>query len=322
MNAKLKSVFAEIGTLLVCGGLFSIGYNMFMLPGKVFIGGAGGIAEVFNVLFDFPTGMTILAINVPLATLFCIFYGWKYGLKSAVGIAVTSLSIDITDALGIIPVAIANPEENAFLCAIFGGMSIGAAIGLLMHRGYTTGGSDFAALLLKLKFKNLSTAKLIAAVDAVVIIFAAIATKNFLSLFYSVVTISASSATLEFVISGFEKNKIAYIFSDKYDVIADTVSTRMKRGVTLFEGEGWYTKDKKHVVFCVVKKNELFLLKTLAKQIDPKCFIVLGDATETIGVGFKDGLEDTDIKPKQKNRRLSGKDVQSSDDKKEKTKTK
>lgn len=298
-NSKVNSILAEVGTLIVCGALFSIGYNMFMLPGKVFIGGAGGIAEVMNVLFAFPTGLTILAINVPLATLFCIFYGWKYGLKSLIGITVTSLSIDITDALGIITPAFPMPEENAFLCAIFGGLSIGAAIGLLMHRGYTTGGSDFAALLLKLKFKNLSTARLIAAVDATVIIFAAIATKSFLSFFYSIVTISVSSITLEAVNSGFEKTKIAYIFSDKFDLIADAVSTKIKRGVTLIEGEGWYTKGKKHVVFCVVKKNELFLLKTIAKQIDPQCFIVLGDATETIGNGFKADLEDVEIKPKQ-----------------------
>lgn len=295
---KVKNVALDIGALLLAGILFGIGYNMFLLPGKVFIGGAGGVAEVLNFSFGWPTGLVIFLINVPLAVLFGIFYGWKYSIKSIVGVIATSGSIDLVGLLDILPTAFPDPESNALFCAIFGGCSIGAAIGVLMFRGFTTGGSDFVAFLLRLKIKNLSTAKLIAAVDAVVIVSAAIITGKFVSVLYSLVLIFSSSTTLEIVTSGIEKNKMAFIFSNKYEKIADIVSTKMGRGVTLLNGEGWYTKDEKHVVFCVVKKNELFLLKSIARSVDPAAFIVLGDATETIGQGFKSGLNDVEIEPR------------------------
>lgn len=189
-SKKLQSVLIDAGILVLGGVLFAVAYNMFFLPGEIFIGGAGGIAEVLNLLFGLPTGLMIIAINIPLALLFCIFYGYRSGIKSFIGITVTSLSIDFIKFL---PEAFPQPKENAFLCAIFGGISLGAAIGIMLYRGFTTGGSDFVALLIKLKAKKISTAKLIAIVDAIVIIGAAIVMKNFLSVFYSLVSVLVSS---------------------------------------------------------------------------------------------------------------------------------
>lgn len=297
-KTKITSILTDAVTLLIGSVLFAVAYNMFFIPGHVFIGGAGGVAEVLNIIFGLPTGLVIIAINIPLAIAFSFFYGWRYGLKSLVGIVLTSISIDLSRALDIVPSAFPHPEENAFLCAIFGGLSLGLAIGFMLYRGYTTGGSDFVAFLLKLKIKKLSTAKLIAAVDTVVILTAAAVTKNFLSVFYSFISVFVCSMTIEAVTGGFEKTKIAYVFSEKYEAVADAFSQKLGRGVTILDGEGWYTKDKKHIVFCVVKKNELFLLKTIAKETDPSAFIVLGDATETIGEGFKAGLGDTEIEPR------------------------
>lgn len=298
VKIRIKDIFGDAAVLIICGFLFSVAYNMFFIPGQVFIGGAGGIAEVLNLLYGLPTGTMIILINLPLAALFCVFYGWYSGIKSLIGIIVTSLSIDITSSLGFLPVAFPQPTENAFLCAIFGGITLGAAIGLMFYRGYTTGGSDFAAFLLKIRFKNISTAKMIAIVDAVVILGAAAAMRNFLSVFYSMVSVFVCSLIIEAVSGGFEKTKIAFIFSNKYEKIAEAVSTKLQRGVTLLDGEGWYTKEQKHVVFCVVKKNELFILKSMTKEIDSAAFIVLGDATETIGEGFKENVGDTSIEPK------------------------
>lgn len=295
-SKKLQELLLDAGALILSGLLFAVSYNMFFLPGEIFIGGAGGVAEMLNILFGLPTGLMIIAINVPLALLFCVFYGYGSGIKSFIGITVTSLAIDFIKFL---PAAFPQPKENAFLCAIFGGLTLGAAIGIMLYRGFTTGGSDFVALLIKLKAKNISTAKLIAAVDAVVIIGAAIVMKNFLSVFYSLVSVLVSSLTIEIVTGGFEKSKMAFIFSSEYDRIASAISEKAGRGVTLVDGEGWYTKEKKKIVFCVVKKNEIFLLKSIAKSIDPHAFIVLGDSTETIGEGFKADISDSTFKPKE-----------------------
>ena len=241
-SKKLQALLLDAGALIISGLLFAVAYNMFFLPGEIFIGGAGGVAEVLNFLFDLPTGLMIIAINVPLALLFCIFYGYRSGIKSFIGITVTSLAIDFITFL---PQAFPQPKENAFLCAIFGGISLGAAIGILLYRGFTTGGSDFVALIIKIRAKGIPTATLIAIVDAFVIIGAAIVTKNFLSVFYSLVSVLISSLMIETVTGGFDRSKMAFIFSSKYDEIASAVSEKIGRGVTMIDGEGWYTKEKK-----------------------------------------------------------------------------
>ena len=108
-----------------------------------------------------------------------------------------------------------------------------------------------------------------------------------------------SSLSIEIVTGGFDKSKMAFIFSSKHEEIASAVADKIGRGVTLIDGEGWYTKEKKKIVFCVVKKNEIFLLKTIARSVDPRAFIVLGDSTETIGEGFKENISDSTFKPKE-----------------------
>lgn len=171
---------------------------------------------------------------------------------------------------------------------------------MMFARGYTTGGSDLAALLIKLKFKKLPTSKTILVIDAAVVIVSAVATNNYVTVFYSFIAIFMSSNALEIVNSGFEKTRLAYIFSDRYEKIADSLMTELERGVTVLDGMGWYTKESKKVILCVVKKNELYSLKTLVKAIDPNAFLILSEANETIGLGFKEGVGDVVIEPRKR----------------------
>ena len=100
--------------------------------------------------------------------------------------------------------------------------------------------------------------------------------------------------------SGFDKTKMAYIFSDRYEEIADAVMQKIRRGVTVLDGTGWYTKGDKKIILCVVKKNEIFSLKTLVHSIDENAFMILSEAEETIGQGFKAGIADVAIEPKKR----------------------
>jgi uncharacterized membrane-anchored protein YitT (DUF2179 family) len=113
------------------------------------------------------------------------------------------------------------------------------------------------------------------------------------------------SSMLEFMNSGFDKTKVAYIFSDRYDEIANGVMQKIRRGVTVLDGTGWYTKEDKKVILCVVKKNEIFPLKTLVRSIDENAFMILSEAEETIGQGFKAGIADVAIEPKKKHKKNS-----------------
>jgi uncharacterized membrane-anchored protein YitT (DUF2179 family) len=319
---KLRELLLDIGYLFVSGILFGVAYNMFFVPGEIFIGGAGAIATALNIMFDLPTGLMIFLINVPLVLLFWYFYGFRYCVKAIVGIIVSSVFVDLTDAIGIFQCPFANPEENTILCALFGGIVIGIAVSFMFVRGYTTGGSDLAAFLVKVPFPKISTPRLLLAIDIIVIVFSSFFMTFFaegfptaetfneqtvyacyMSILFSFLATFMFSSMLEFMNSGFDKTRVAYIFSDKYEIVANELMSNLERGVTVLDGTGWYTKESKKVIFCVVKKNEIFALKTLVRSIDENAFMILSEATETIGQGFKAGIADVAIEPKKRNKK-------------------
>ena len=196
---------------------------------------------------------------------------------------------------------------------------IGIAVAFMFVRGYTTGGSDLAAFLVKIPFPKISTPKLLLVIDIIVVVLASFATCFFstgsflvdeasiyacyLSILFSFLATFMFSSMLEFMNSGFDKTRVAYIFSDKYEIVANELMSNLERGVTVLDGTGWYTKESKKVIFCVVKKNEIFALKTLVRSIDENAFMILSEATETIGQGFKAGIADVAIEPKKRNKK-------------------
>jgi uncharacterized membrane-anchored protein YitT (DUF2179 family) len=306
---KLREILTDIGYLFASGILFGVAYNMFFVPGEIFIGGAGAIATALNLMFGLPTGLMIFLINVPLVLMFWYFYGLRYCIKAIVGIIVSSVFVDVTDALGIFQCPFANPADNTILCALFGGIVIGIAVSFMFVRGYTTGGSDLAAFLVKVPFPKISTPRLLLAIDIIVIVGSSVCTTLYegrsiydcyLSILFSFLATFMFSSMLEFMNSGFDKTKVAYIFSDRYEEIADGVMKNIRRGVTVLDGTGWYTKGDKKVILCVVKKNEIFPLKTLVRSIDENAFMILSEAEETIGQGFKEGIADVSIEPKKR----------------------
>lgn len=303
-KSKFKSVIYDIGILIAGSFLFAIAYNMFYTPGNVFTGGAGGLALAINKLTGFPTGVCIILINIPLALAFVYFYGIKAGLKSIIGAVSTSVAIDVVDLLNFLPKVFSNPDEYGLLYGVCGGVALGLGVGILFTRGFSTGGSDYGAFLLRMKFKKLSTAKLILVTDLVVILVASLITnreKFITSFFFSLISIVVESLVLEFVTSDHNRNKVAYIFSDKYEKISQCIVDATGHGVTLLDGTGFYTKELKKIIMVVVRKNELHKIKDIVKEIDQKSFMILCDATETIGEGFKETVYDTsEISPRKK----------------------
>lgn len=289
----LMNKLIDIPYLIVAGVAYSVAYNMFLVPGNIFVGGIGGLATVWNVLYGFPTGLVILILNIPLIIGLMIVYGMRSSIKSIIGIATGSLFVYIAELLDLFPPAFANPGENKLLYAIFGGVTLGVSIGLFFSRGYTTGGTDIIALLLKPKFKKLSTSNLILLTDVVTITYAAVAMKDWLTVLYSFVAVLMSTGVLGLVSGGFDKGGILYIFSPKNEDIANAISTRLARGVTMLDGMGWYTKNPEKIIMCVVKKSEIYQLKLIVREIDPNAFMIVGESMETIGQGFKQSVGDS-----------------------------
>ncbi len=308
ISPKTREILTDIVYLFISGILFSIAYNMFFVPGKIFIGGAGGIATALNVLFETPTGLMITLINIPLVAIFMVFYGLKSTIKGIIGILVSSTFVDVTAAMGIFEGLYS--ADDRLMCSLLGAMVLGGAVAFMFARGYSTGGSDLLAFIVKVFVPKTPTPTLIFMIDAAVVTFAAFITNRpegkldtaavLMSIFFSVITTFVQTNALTIFNANFDKTRVAYIFTDHYEEVADAMMKELDRGVTLIDGQGWYTKEDKKIIFCVVKKKEIFELKTLVRRMDENAFMILSEATETIGKGFKAGIGDVAIEPKKK----------------------
>lgn len=276
---SLKNALTDTGALLLGSFLYAVGINLFILPGEIVVGGLTGIATVLNLLFDTPVGTVTLLLNLPLMLLYMRFYGFGSLVKTVFSVVVSSI---FTDLITFFPVTNTDP----LFCSIVGGVTMGGAVGILFSRGYTSGGTDLAAFLLKKRFQNLSAGNLILILDGAIIVGSAFFTENTIGIFYSVVTTFLWSKMLDFVSEVFGRSKIVFVMSDRYEEIADTVNRDFVRGVTVLKGEGWYTKKDRPVLLCAVKRNELFRLKQMIMGLDPDAFVICTDANEVVGQGF------------------------------------
>ncbi len=279
-NKKIKEIIYECGMVAAGAIIFSIAMNMFLLPTGIVIGGITGIATILNIFFKAPVGITIILLNIPLIIANTKFFGSGFLHRTIIGVAASSIA---TDILTFFPV---TTTHDPLICAILGGACIGMGTGLLMSRGYTTGGTDLIACLLRIKFKNFSTGTLVIISDLIIILGAAVVTRSFSGVFYSIITVWAAGKVLDIVISGSRRASIAFIISNSNEKIVDVVFKKLDRGITMLHGIGAYTGDDKKVIMCVVPMRELFFLKKLVLEIDPNAFLIIADATEVTGEGF------------------------------------
>lgn len=282
MISKLKAdkeLISEILYVIVGSLIFGAGIAMFLTPGNIVLGGATGVATTLHILTDLPVGTLLFCVNCPLILLGLKMFGFKFLSKTIIAVITTSIAADL---LVFLPV----PELDPLLYAVLGSLVLGIGGGILIARGYNTGGSDLAAVMLKTKMKRLSTGNLIFIIDIFIVTGSALVTKNFAGIFYSVVGTYAYSFALDHILDGSKTAKMSIIISDKYEDIANGIFKEIDRGVTLLHGLGWYSHKDKHVILCVVKRDQIFAVKNLVYRIDPNAFMILTDAKEVLGSGF------------------------------------
>ncbi len=280
-NRKFYDAFSTWVSFFGGAILFGVAMNMFLSPGKIVMGGITGISATINYMFpSIPIGVMIMLMNIPLLFFNMRVVGVRAMLKTVAGIAVSSVMIDL---LTFLPVTLDDP----FLCALLGGAILGSGAGLMLTRGFTTGGSDLTAFLLKRKIRNLTTGRIILLIDVIVVVGSALVMKNYEGIIYSAISIFAYSVSIDAVMGGAERAKLAFIVSSDHKKVAAAISNELNRGITVLHGNGWYTGEDKEILMCVVKRHEEYLIKKVVEKEDPTAFMILSDATEVLGMGFK-----------------------------------
>jgi len=222
----------------------------------------------------------VFAMNVPLMIIGVKKQGWGLLFSSVYAISVSSVMIDTMAAL------VEFPTMDPLLACIYGGVLMGASLGLMMLKNATTGGTELAARLLKYVIRNLSIGKLCLAIDVTVVSFYALTFRNLDSALYGVVAMYVCSIAMDMVVYGSVNAKLAYIISDHAEEITQRLM-QMELGGTILNGKGAFTGNDKNVIMCAAKPAKIAKIKALVAEIDPeKAFVIVTDAKEVYGEGF------------------------------------
>ena len=281
MKKSTSKFIADIMYFILGTFIYSVAVNVFLLPNGISAGGFTGIATVINYITSIPTGITLFALNSPVLILGYIKIGSIFILKTSFVTAILSLILDITARI------LPPFKSDGILVSVFGGILMGLGLSIVLLRGATTGGIDIIAKMLNSKYRHISVGKIILAADGLVVMLNAAVYKNVESALYSVVAIYVSTRIMDLLLYGADKGKIIYIVTNNADLICKVINTEMHRGVTRISTTGGYTGEEHIMLMCTVRNHEAAAVHNIVREYDSGAFIVVCDAGEIIGTGFK-----------------------------------
>lgn len=285
---KKKKIYQELRSYLqIVVGCFvmAVGFVVFIAPMKLAPGGVYGIAIILHHLFDFPIGLSGLALDIPLLILGTLILGPKFGVKTVVGIVSLSAWISLLEFLYGYNLLI-DSKSAYFLMTLFGSVLIGLGLGLIFKTRATSGGTDILASILQ-KYTHLSIGTSLIIVDSIIVLIALAAFKDWEIPLYSWIAIYVTGLVADKVVVGFRTDKTVFIISDKHEEIRDVILNQLGRGGTYIKGEGMYNGREKEIIYTIVDRKELPTLIYKVHEIDPNAFLSIIDASETLGDGFK-----------------------------------
>lgn len=284
--------------LLIAFGCFVMTFamNVFLIPYKLAPGGISGLSTVVYYVVNkaVPVGTLMFLFNVPLFLGGIRTRGRRFVLRSLFGAVLLSVMVDVTAPFTenlinvyLVKLDASMAEPDLLMNALVGGLIMGLGLGMVLKEEATTGGTDLAAALLKKIFPRLSMGELLLLLDGCVILFATIVFRSVKLGLYASISLYITSKTIDAYIEGLHFAKSLMIISNSPEEIARRLILDVDRGVTGLKGVGMYSKADKTVLLCVVRKQEITVVKEIVKECDPNAFVLLSDVREVLGEGFQ-----------------------------------
>ena len=281
MNAGVKKAIIEgVGT--VTGSfIIAFGVALFLLPNQLSTGGFSGIATIIYYLFNVPMGIMNIVLNIPFFLLSIYKIGREFFWKTIIGTVSLSFFIDVLDKYNSI-------TTDRFLASVYGGIIIGIGTAIILKVGASTGGTELIANLIKSYRANISISKYLILIDIIIVLINVIVFKHIEIGLYSAIAIYLYGKLIDIIFEGIYDSKLLFIISDQNEKISKEIEEKIERGVTGLHGKGMYSGNDKLVLICAANIGDIPKIKSIAQSIDEKCFIVVANAREVLGKGFKE----------------------------------
>ena len=283
MKATKTSEYIIQYLLIVIGSaLFAAGFQFFLYPNAIIVGGVSGIAMIINMLTDLPVGVLTIILNIPLFIIAWKHFGTGFIIGSLVGMTLSSVFVDLFALFEI------APTNDMLLACIIGGAVKGLGLGIVYYAGATTGGTDIIAKFIRLKFPYINFGTIVLVTDFVIILAFALIFDKVEAAMYAVIAMFVVSKVIDLVLYGIDNSNVCYIISEKSEQLVNDITDKLHRGVTILEGEGAYSHQSKQVLLCVVKRTQISEIRKLIKSVDENAFFIVTDAKNVFGKGFGD----------------------------------
>lgn len=279
----MSKLIREYSFIILGSIILSIAISAFLLPSQIGSGGVTGIAMVLNRTFGFKVGLLTILLNIPLFIFGFKLIGSKFAIRSGFVVVLSSLLIDYFNSTFNF-----KPIDDILLSAIFCGALLGASVYLIFMSSSSTGGLDILAKIINSKFKNLQLSNILLIQDFVVYCLIAYAFGP-RSVMYALISSFVRTKTIDAIQEGIASSRQCIIICENSTQMINEIGSKLVRGVTVLDAVGGYTNDKKKFIYVVIQRNQLNILRTIVKNIEPNAFVAVSPVNDILG-NYKQSL--------------------------------
>lgn len=292
MTTKIQREIKDYAFVTLGSFLIAAAFVLFITPYNIVPGGVYGAGVVLNHLFEsIEVGTWGLFMDVPLLITAFLIFGRMFGAKTIYAALMIPVVMNtMTHFIGSDPATMFGGQidlsDDVLLSCLFGGVVTGLGSSLILKSRSTSGGTDIIAMMIS-RFVKMPIARALLIIDSSVVIFGLIVFGDWKLPLYSLVTIFVLTQVIDFVLEGGSGDKLAFILSDRHEEISKYIIDELSRGGTYIHSAGIYTQASKEMIFVVVSRREMTMLQDCVRQVDHKAFMIVVNAHETLGDGFK-----------------------------------
>ncbi len=262
-------------------GLYAFGWTAFLIPSRIIGGGVAGISTLLYYLVGIPVGVWIFGINMVFILIAARHLGWRFAFNTLFGITLSSVLFTVLQKEFPGPLV-----EDQFMAALVGAGLAGAGLGITFSNGGNSGGFDIVALIIS-KYRSVSPGSIILILNVFVIGSSYFVFHSVEKVVYGFVVMAVSSYSLDVVMGGIKQSYQIMIFSQKSLEIAEEVARTLKRGITVFKGYGWYSKQPIDIILIIAHREDRAHIMRIIKAIDEKAFVSVSKVQGVFGSNFE-----------------------------------
>jgi len=275
------SLIRRLFFIAIGATMAAVALELFLIPNSVIDGGIIGISLILNFMTGFPFGILILIINLPF-----LFFGYKHiGKNFFISSSIAILLLAVIE----FPLKTVGPfVTDPLLATVFGGLLLGAGVGLVIRNGGALDGTEILGILLTRKIP-FSVGEFVMFFNIFIFTWAGFVL-TWEKAMYSILTYYIASKAIDIVIQGLEDTKAVIVISDEFEELGAAINKRLGRSVTMLHGKGGYNDNEKEIIYVVITRLEISKLKQIVREIDPSAFVTITNIQETHGATFKSAI--------------------------------